>query len=157
MVKKKKGLSPVIATVLLIGIVVVIAAIVFVWLKGMTEEAVTKFDGQNIKMVCQDVEFDASYSSTDGAVYVLNTGNVPIYKMKAKLVGEGSHTTEYFEGDAPDNWPEGGLMSGMAFSDTIPISGLQEIILIPLLIGNSEKGPATYTCEEGQGYELKVA
>jgi len=44
----KKGLSPVIATMLLIAIVVVIGLIIFLWFRGMTEEAITKFDGTNI-------------------------------------------------------------------------------------------------------------
>ena len=63
--KNNKGVSPVVASVLLIAIVVVIAVIIFFWIRGVTEEAITKFDGTNVKLVCEDVSFEASYSLTD--------------------------------------------------------------------------------------------
>ena len=47
----KSGLSPVIATVLLVGLVVVSGLIIFMWFRGLTQEAVVKFD-QNIQLVC---------------------------------------------------------------------------------------------------------
>ena len=50
MVMKKRGVSPVIATILLIGIVIVIALIVFLWLRGMQQEAITKFEGMNVEI-----------------------------------------------------------------------------------------------------------
>jgi len=46
--EKKKGVSPVIATVLLIAMVVVIALIIFLWFRGLTKEAITKFDVRNL-------------------------------------------------------------------------------------------------------------
>ena len=42
--KRKKGLSPVIATVLLIGIVIALALIIFLWFRGTMKPAITKFD-----------------------------------------------------------------------------------------------------------------
>ncbi len=79
---KKRGISPVIATVLLIAMVVVIGLIVFLWFRGMIEEEGTKF-GKNVKLVCDDVNFEASYSG--GVLSILNIGNTPIYKMKIKI------------------------------------------------------------------------
>ncbi|MAG78897.1 hypothetical protein CMI40_00795, partial [Candidatus Pacearchaeota archaeon] len=40
----KKGVSPVIATVLLVAIVVIIGLIIFQWFRGMTQESIIKFD-----------------------------------------------------------------------------------------------------------------
>ena len=59
----KKGVSPIIATILLIALTIIIALIVFQWMKGFTKEAITKFDGTNIELVCNDVQFEASYSN----------------------------------------------------------------------------------------------
>ena len=144
----KRGISPVIATVLLIAMVVVIALIIFTWFRGMVGESVTKF-GKNIKLVCDDVAFDASYSS--GTLSIVNTGNVPIFKMNMKLSEAGGHSTEEIEIDS-----EGvGLNQGGTFSESISIgSGVQKITLIPILVGASDRGKKTYVCEGRYGKEI---
>lgn len=146
---KKRGLSPVIATMLLVAIVVVIGLIIFLWFRGITEEAITKFDGTNIKLVCEEVQFDASYSNNN--VFVLNVGNVPIYKMKMMLISDGSHTTELIE----TGWPEFGLTQGGVFQGPI-LGAANKIILIPVLIGHTDRGDVSYTCDERHGYELLI-
>ena len=145
---KKWGISPVIATVLLIAMVVVIALIVFIWFRGMVGESVTKF-GKNIKLVCDDVQFDASYSS--GILSIVNTGNVPIFKMNLELSEAGGHSTEEIEIGS-----EGvGLGQGGAFSENIIIEGsIQKITLIPILAGASDKGTKTYVCEGRYGKDI---
>ena len=145
---KKKGVSPVIAAVLLIAMIVVSASIIFIWFRGMVGESVTKF-GKNIRLVCDDVEFDASYSS--GTLSLVNTGNVPIYKMNMKKIGKGEHSTEEIEIDS-----EGvGLKQGGTFSGSVSVgSGIQKIMLIPILIGNSDKGKRIYICEGQYGKEI---
>lgn len=152
MAQRKKGLSPVIATVLLIGIVIVMALIVFMWIRGINEEAITKFDGKNVKLVCEDVEFDASFSNPN--VLIANRGNVPIYQMKAKLSAGGSHETVNIE----DNWDVGGLLKGDAVKSDVSskISGYDTMVLIPVLAGESSEGTKTYTCEERFGKELSL-
>jgi FlaG/FlaF family flagellin (archaellin) len=147
-IKNKKGVSPVIATVLLISIVIVIGLIIFLWFRGITEEAITKFGGKNVKLVCEDVKFEASYSS--GYIYISNTGNVPIYKVKAKVYSSGSHSTIFISSD----WPASGLTQGAAYSG--PLEAGEKIILIPVLIGKAESGEKAYTCEERHGVEIIV-
>ena len=71
-----KGVSPVVATVLLIVLVVAIALIVFLWFRELTQESITKFGGKNIALVCDDVVFEASYSIIEERIYVSNYGNV---------------------------------------------------------------------------------
>lgn len=151
MKKRLKGLSPVIATVLLITMVVVIALIVFFWIKGMTQEAITKFGDQNIQLVCGQVSFDASY--TGSTLYITNPGNVPIFGMNVKVIGEGSHET--LDLREQSNWPEiglnqGGVFSDEGFSEKITVFNGNEIVLIPVLLGESESGRKTYVCDEGQ-------
>lgn len=146
--KNHRGISPVIATVLLIAMVVIIGLIIFLWFRGMVEEEGTKF-GKNIKLNCPDVNFDASYSGE--VLSIINTGNVPIYRMKLKILKEGSHETEELS-----NWPELGLNQGEAFSENIAneIENANKIILIPVLMGSSGEGKKTYICEEQYGYEI---
>lgn len=149
-----KGVSPIIATVLLIAIVIVIGLILFLWFREMTEETITKFGGTNVKLVCGDVNFEASYSN--GVLSLLNSGNVPIFGIKVKLFKEGSHETKDLR-DLSENWPDLGLNQGGTFSGEISLEEeVNKIILIPVLIGNSEKGEKTFVCEEQYGFEIIV-
>lgn len=149
---RKRGLSPVIATVLLISIVIVIGLIVFLWFRGISEEAITKFDGTNVKLVCEDVKFSAYYEN--GKVYISNDGNIPIYKIKAKITTDGGYSTNLLEGNWPDSGiTQGGTYSGQVNPDEPPQSG-DTILLIPVLVGKTSEGEATYTCEERHGLEL---
>lgn len=159
MVKSKKGLSPVIATVLLVTLVIGIATIVFLWVRGMTEEAVTKFGDKNIQLVCGEVSFEASYDY--GTLYITNPGNVPIFGMNVKVVEEGGHETLNLRENTNWNWPSTGLNQGGAFSGDISGevgSNADEMVLIPVLIGNSKSGTKkTYVCDENQyGYVIPI-
>ncbi len=147
----KRGLSPVIATVLLIAIVIVIGLIVFLWFKGIQAEAITKFDGENVKLVCENVEIEASYSS--GTVYVSNTGNVPVYKIKARVSSKGSYSTETL-GDG-GSWPNAGLNQGGTYSGGLTHNG-DELLLIPVLIGETSTEEKAYTCEEDHGITISM-
>ena len=147
--KNKKAISPVIATVLLIAMVIVIGLIVFLWFRGMVEEEKTKF-GKNIKLVCSDVEFEAEYGS--GTLYISNKGNVPIFSMKVQIFDDSSHTTENIK-ELSGEWPATGLNPGRSFSGDISgaiKSGDEKIILIPVLVGSSDEGEKAYTCDEAQ-------
>lgn len=152
----KKGISPVIATVLLIAMVMVIALIVFLWFRGMTGDYGEKF-GKNVELACQDVQLEANYDSYGGTLYVTNDGNVPVYKMNVKISGAGSHSTKDLSTLASD-WPETGLNSGSSFSGSIDIGDdTEEITLIPVLLATSEKGEKkTFECSETYGTEISA-
>ena len=154
--KNRRGVSPVIATTLLIAMVVVIGLIIFLWFRGFTEEAVTKFGGTNIKLVCGDVAFDSSYSG--GSLFLTNEGNVPIYSFSLKVEKPGSHETLNID-DIVGDWPEAGLNQGGVYSGGISssVSGAEKITVIPILRGTSEKGAArTHTCDEQYGEEITL-
>jgi len=148
------AISPVIATVLLIAMVVIIGLIIFLWFKGMTQEVITKFGGTNIEIICNDVRLDTGYSG--GVLYISNTGNIPVFGIKIKIFRDGSHETKDLM-DLSSNWPLAGLNQGETFSGDISseVNDEDKIILIPVLIGNSEKGERTFMCNEKQhGYEI---
>ncbi len=157
---KKKGLSPVIASVLLIAIVVVIALIIFMWFRGISEEAITKFGDKNVKLVCGDVKFEATYSND--FLSISNTGNVPIYNMNVRILSPGAHTTDNLKAPkilGENDWPgSGGLNQGAAFSAQITIpGGATEINLIPILLGKSDKGEEIYECEDRYGFKISLS
>ncbi|MBD3247607.1 hypothetical protein GF378_03235 [Candidatus Pacearchaeota archaeon] len=152
--KDKKGVSPVIATVLLIGMVVVLALIVFVWMRALARETITKFDGENIELSCDKVSIDADYSS--GILTVTNNGNTPIYRLKMRVEEVGRETTRVITEDY--QWPKFGIDAGMSYTSeqySLDISGSEEVVLIPVLLGNTEDGKKkTFTCDEKYGYKV---
>ena len=145
----KKGISPVIATILLVGIVIVIALIVFMWVKGIQKETCTKFDGRNVDLVCGDVKFEADYSN--GNLQISNNGNIPIFSLKIKVVKSGSYETYDIGTMAGNSWPGIGLNTGSTFSGDISgyVSGAETILVTPVLLATCQnEGEKTYTCNE---------
>lgn len=152
----KSGLSPVITSVLLIALVVVIISVIFLWFKGMVEEGVVKFE-KNIQLVCDDVNFDASYNS--GTLNIVNNGNVPIFKIDLKISSGGNYQTKNLEklsGGA--NWPSAGLNQGATFSGDISsdVGSADTIIVLPILLGTSSSGKKTFMCEGQYDKEIKI-
>jgi hypothetical protein len=153
---KKSGLSPVVTTVLLITLTIAITVILFLWFRGMVEEGVTKF-GKNIRLVCEDVNFDASYSS--GTLNVVNNGDVPIFRLNVKTSQNGNYQTkEITDFSGGSSWPATGLPEGGTFSGNIgsEVGSSSEISLVPILIGASTKGKRTFVCEGQYGKELTL-
>jgi len=70
---KKKGVSPVIATVLLISIVIILGVIIFLWARGFVEESAQKSD-RAVDMSCDDINFEAGYNDNAGEIEVVNRG-----------------------------------------------------------------------------------
>ena len=148
-----KGVSPVIATILLVGIVMVMGLIIFVWLRGLAGETITKFD-KNAELVCEEIQFEASYSI--GELSISNIGNVPIFQMKVKISNKGNFETSNLN-TLSDSWPDVGLNQGASFSDTISFSDAEKISLIPVILGSSNGGEKTFTCDEARfGYEISL-
>lgn len=146
----KKGVSPVVATVLLVVMVIIIGLIIFLWFRSLTEEAVTKFGGRNIALVCDDVQLLASYSG--GTFSVSNIGNVPVYSLKLRTTDGRSHTTEDID-EVVEGWPSVGLKQGKIFTEVVTLGG-EEIFIIPVLVGTSADGEKTHICEDRHGQEL---
>jgi len=155
-VKKSKGLSPIITTVLLIVLTISIIAIIFLWFRGMVEEGVTKF-GENIKLVCDKVNFDASYSS--GMLNIVNNGDVPIFRVNIKISQDGNYQTKDIkEFSSGSGWPTVGLAQGGTFSGELgsEIGSAKGISILPVLIGTSSKGKKTFVCAGQYGKEITV-
>jgi len=94
----KKGLSPVIASVLLIMLVLVLAALIFLWARGFISEQVEKF-GQPIANLCTSVDFAVELVRGNGAdkLEVVNRGNVDIFYLDIKKYKQGNSETGKFK------------------------------------------------------------
>lgn len=149
----KKGLSPVIATVLLILLVVVIATIVAVWFKSITKESVTKFN-QNIEIVCQDVSFDASYRN--GVLSLVNNEQTSIYDFLVLSQNLDSGATNSINlRDVSGEFA--GLNSGESAEIAFDASGTSELRIIPVLLGETSSGETREeACAEELGLIVKV-
>ena len=150
----KKGVSPVIATVLLIAMVIVMGVIIFLWFRGFNESAITK-GGTNVELVCNDVIFSADYDSYSDRLSIINDGTVSIFNMNIKILKLGSHETENL---VDYGWPETGLNQGETTSNIIvPLDEeVEEIILIPVLAGKSDKGNRAFVCKEQNGIKISI-
>ncbi len=151
---QKKGVSPVVATVLLIVMVIVIALIIFLWFKGIGGEVIMKFD-KNVELVCGDVQFYSEYNS--GQLSVSNTGNVPIFGMKVKVENGGEYQTWDIR-EISSDWPDKGLNQGGTFSANIggELGSSGTLVLTPVLLGTSDKGERAYMCNEAYSYQMEI-
>lgn len=153
---EKRGISPIIATVLLIALVVAIGAIVFVWLQDFTKDSV-EVSGQNPQLVCEDLSFDASYSN--GKLSLVNEGNYLLYGLDVRKEKTGGYETERVGlGNVTYNgWPEGGIESGGSARLEVDLSNYNSVTLIPVLLGKNQEGESVSAgCKERHGEKIIV-
>ena len=105
LLRGKKGLSPVIATVMLVALVLVLAAIVFMWARGFIGEQVEK-GGRSTESVCREVSFKLDFiekpsdaSKLKGDLYVSNTGNANINSLEVRAHKDGNADITVFDAD----------------------------------------------------------
>jgi flagellin-like protein len=151
----KKGVSPVIATVLLIGMVIVIFLIVFLWFRGTLDPAIVKFDGENIELACENVALSAAYSP--GVLTVSNEGSVVIASVKVEVSRAGSFETYDIKDLLSSSSEWKGLLLGRSFPADLKdsaintggeLDGADELTIIPVLRGNSDEGEKDFVCDK---------
>jgi flagellin-like protein len=137
--KQKRAISPVITTVLLVLVAIILAVIILLWAKGFIKEKTMKFD-EPIERACENLNFIVSLSNSQ--VSAVNQGNVPIYRLDARVTSQGS--SEVLKSTTL-NLNQG--FSGVIGYD-IPLNGKVEII--PVLLGKKEKSQEVqeYPCPE---------
>ncbi len=126
--KNKKGISAMLATTLIIIIAIALLVVIFFWIKNLTSEVVIKFDS-NIKQSCNQVYFNTYKQGTQ--LNVENKGSVPIWKFEVyKKEGSWSKIS-YVNGPI--------LSKETASLQDNEISGCQNLKIVPVLIGISQK------------------
>jgi flagellin-like protein len=140
-VKNKRGISPVIASVLMVLLVVVLAGMVFLWARGFISEQIEKF-GAPIEQQCADISFEAV--RIGNYLEVVNRGNVNIRSLDIKLIKGGTY--EFHKFDFSVN-------AGTAVKEPVTLemrdnTAPDEIVLYPALIGNvvGESSNKVFTC-----------
>lgn len=126
----KRGLSPVVATVLLVVLALVLTVIVFLWARGFVTEQLEK-QGKPTDQVCKDVSFEVDSAFVGGGVEVqiVNRGNVPIYNFDVKFVGAKDSSIKSFN--------FGVDVGGATDRELIPIVGNPiQLVLYPMILGN---------------------
>ena len=149
----KKGVTPVIATTLLIAIVIVLAGIVFVWAQGFIGEAVQK-NNEPIDRSCERVSLDVSISRDSSGSFNLdvnNNGNVPLSALKIALNREGK----------VDILPIDGSSLGVGKSRRFSLQGIYDdsvggASILPVLRGQRGESLQDYACNERYGIAARI-
>ena len=155
--KSRKGLSPVVSTILLIAIVIIIAIIIFLWARRFIGEIGEKEIlgvRKSVDKFCSEVKFEASVDS--GKLYIVNTGDVPIWEINIKQINTNTGTsivrnvTIQLEGGSTYN-PE------PTEADRITITGdYNKLVIIPVLLGETSKTRKKFPCDEEFGAEIEL-
>jgi len=148
----KKGVSPVIATVLLIAMVLVLALIIFLWFRGFTGEKCEKFD-QACELTCDDVKFDVSY--VNGVFFIKNEGNIPIYNLQVELKGDGYSETLSIKDFFDEGFSSTVLSVGGVVQGTPTETDLNSIKFIPVILGTGDDGKKPFVCDDRYGETYK--
>lgn len=150
----KKGVSPVIATVLLITIALLLAVVIFFWARNFIGEKTQKF-GEPIENSCDQIKFDAdvSLSGSSLAVDVVNKGNVPLYGIEVRKKEDGGIVNVGSAGKTVDNGQTESLSVDTSSADLTTGS---QLVLVPVIIGESGNLKKAYTCDQKFGLDRTI-
>lgn len=137
----KKGLSPLIATVLVIVIAFIAIGLIFVWLNTLKTEKIEKF-GVSIEKQCDDLNFDVSLSGNQ--IEITNNGDFPIYGINLEIIKE-EDITRFLRSQ------DGSIDSGevdVVTATVMDLSGdIKSISVVPVLLGEtSNKEGKLHAC-----------
>ena len=164
--KRKRAVSPVISTILLIMIVIVLAVIILVWANSFIKEAVTKTIDSKEKTIeqwCQDIKITPEISSTKTSFGFTNEGSIPIFQYQLKLVDIDSGDSELkLVHSAQGGSVNPGFSSVIEEDNLLEIKTYREyqsIKLIPILLGEgrgkNNAGKQEVLCPEKLAIILK--
>lgn len=138
---EKRGISPLIATVLLIALTVSMAGMIYAWSRSFAAEQLEKF-GSHIETVCSEIDYFAQLNSPSGAVYELlinNRANVDIQQVNIKLFKQGSSIIRTF---TPSNGavPKAGTGKVSFTLSDFDMTSFDSAEITPLLLGKGDSG-----------------
>ncbi len=146
----KRGLSPVIATVLLISLALVLVMIIFIWARTWIGEKIQKDLGggaEAIETFCDDIDFNAEAELLNGGrINVNNIGNIPLYGVEVRKKGAGvieNIGIGIFDNGLPKGGGKGVFVD---FGGDVGIG--DELIVVPVILGEGETYKKPYTCAE---------
>jgi len=100
----ERGISPLIATVMLVSISVAAAGTVYIWLQGFIGEQTDK-GGAPIERSCDQLKFTAEISNDNNekTLIINNGGNIPIKQLYIKAFNPDGSTIIYEKSPARDS------------------------------------------------------
>ena len=152
----KKGVSPVISTVLLIMIVIISASLILMWSRGFIKEKITKDVGtgeKDAEQVCRDISMKSILNNIDGSFGFTNNGNVPIYAINLKLAGTSGSSQRIRVG-----YEDGGSANpGQSILiEDYPYDNYDEVKIIPIILGNAQSSGGVKEFECPEEYALVI-
>ena len=145
---KKRGLSPVIASVLMILLVLVLSVIIFLWARGFIGEQVEKF-GKPAEELCSSVDFSVVAIDNGGyhILEIVNRGNVGISAFEIKM---------YSSGDSEISKINVGVRAGESLTAEVSLGVMKnnklvdKIEIFPVLNGvvKGESSRKMFTCNK---------
>ena len=153
---KKRGLSPTVATVLLISIALILAIIIFIWARGFIGETLLKAD-EPIENSCEQVIFSAEAFANGGEISLVNQGNIPIYEVAVyKPALFGTSEIDTLSGSGNDNL----MLAGTTVTEYIGDDSIEvedELILTPIILGEDGDERKPYLCDRDlHGIRIEV-
>jgi len=151
----KKGISPVIATILLVAIVIILAIIIFIWARGFVAERAEKF-GRAVELSCADVNFDSGVFAGDAecggfALDIVNRGDIPLYGFEVKDLSEAGSVIVR---EILTSTVTVGNSASICLSSDVDVG--DEILIVPIILGETDSGKVAYTCPDKLGFVTVV-
>ena len=152
-INSKKGVSPVVATILLIAIVIILATIIFFWARAFVIERAQKF-GRAVELSCSEVNFEAGVfcESEDCFLDIVNRGDIPIYGFEIKdFTNPGTVLKK-------TTLEQGTITIGQTTSIylDVGIASGDKLLVVPKILGETDSGKAVYTCTDNFGFLVGV-
>lgn len=130
--KGKRGISPLVATALLILIAAAAVILIFYWTRTVSTEKIEKF-GAPIEDSCNQVIIIPTLSGE--SVLINNQGTIPIYAINLEIVKDGSKIVRFLrpkEGIIDTNTTESITVSIQDISGNI-----NSLKAVPVILGKS--------------------
>ena len=149
----KKGLSPIVATSILIVIVILLAIIILIWSRGFIKEAVIKEIAGNSKRAeefCREIGM-RGFVNEDNTFGFENTGTIPIFAYRINLEKGGSSNIIRVGNDQGGSVNPGDTA---IMSDEYQYHDYDSVKIIPVLLGKVEGSTQSYDCPEINGIDI---
>jgi flagellin-like protein len=148
MVMNKRGISPIIATVLLIMLALALVLILLLWASNFFAEKAQK-NGNAVDQSCASADFQAEIDN-NGDLNIENRGNVPLYGINLFIQGDGFDDSRQIVSSA------GTITSGstrnVGSAGSIP-SG-SKVFASPILLVEQNGGKLSYPCSQDYGKQI---
>ncbi len=151
----KRGVTPVIATVLLISIVIVLAAIIFIWARSFVAEKAEKFE-RAVELSCDSVNMEVGVFDTDNGYQldITNRGEIPVYGVSIRRDTPGN--LEVLEDFIFEGTVSSGQSQHIPIPNNLDVTPDETLVIVPIILGEDSSGRVPYTCSDRDDFTASV-